>query len=333
MNKIKHLFNLSRVLLSYTLKYDYCRHMPLKLWVETTSRCNLKCGVCLNKDIPVSQKGDMDMDLYKKIIDEAEGNIYDINLFHRGEPLLHPDIVNMVSYAKSKKIKTRIHTNATLLDRELAGALILSGLDMISFSFDGFTKDIYEKNRTGASYEKSLENIIGFLRIKKELGMRKPFTAVQVIEYNIPAKEELSAGYKDEFLKNFEGLPLNRLVTRTPHNWGGLVDLEVPDKESAGRIKRTSCTFPWYCLTVLYDGKVCLCPQDFKGNIQVGNMTEGTIKQIFNSRKIREMRKIQCTGNIAGTEPCSGCDRINRKTFMGIPKEYISSFLRDNSGN
>ena len=162
MYKIKHLFNLSRIFFSYTLKRSYCSYMPEKLWIETTNRCNLKCGICFNKEIPDSKKGNMDLHLYKKIIDEAQGSVYDVNLFHRGEPLLHPDIIKMIFYAKSKGIRTRIHTNATLLVPELARDIILSGLDMISFSFDGYTKESYEKNRTGAKYEESLEYIIDF---------------------------------------------------------------------------------------------------------------------------------------------------------------------------
>ncbi|GAI28295.1 unnamed protein product, partial [marine sediment metagenome] len=160
--------------LNYILKKSNCNYMPIRLWVEITSRCNLKCRLCVNKDIPPSLKGDMDFDLYKKIINEATGSVYDINLFHRGEPLLHPKLIPIISYAKSRGIKTRIHTNATLLNPELSKKIILSGLDLISFSFDGYTEKTYEKNRIGASYEKSLNNIIDFLRIKKELKSKKP---------------------------------------------------------------------------------------------------------------------------------------------------------------
>lgn len=330
MNKIKHLFNLSRIFFSYTFKRRYCHYMPLKLWIETTNRCNLKCGICFNKEIPDSKKGNMDIHLYEKIIDEAEGSVYDINLFHRGEPLLHPEIVKMISYAKSKGMKTRIHTNATLLVPELARDIILSGLDMISFSFDGYTKESYEKNRTGAKYEESLENIIGFLKIKKEQNSKKPFTIIQVIESSSPGKKGMSAGPKDGFLRNFDGLPLDSLIIRTPHNWGGLVQLEESDKGRSENKKVVLCTFPWYSLTVLYDGAVCLCPQDFRGSINVGDLNKSTIKDIFNSKKTLKMRSILGRGNAGELEPCNGCDRIRRKTFMGIPKEYMDTFIRDN---
>ncbi|GAI85757.1 unnamed protein product, partial [marine sediment metagenome] len=219
--------------------------MPVRLWVEITSRCNLKCRLCVNKDIPPSLKGDMDFDLYKKIINEAAGNVYDINLFHRGEPLLHPKLIPIISYAKSRGIKTRIHTNATLLNPELSKKIILSGLDLISFSFDGYTKETYEKNRIGASYEKSLNNIIDFLRIKKELKSKKPFTIIQVMEFDDKLSSKEIMEQKKKFLKRFSNLPLDKLVTRHPHNWGGFLKLKELGKNYEENKRTISCTFPW----------------------------------------------------------------------------------------
>ncbi len=332
MNKLKHLFDLLRIFFSYTFKREYCYYMPAKLWIETTSKCNLKCGICFNKEIPDSEKGNMDIDLYKRIIDEAEGNVYEINLFHRGEPLLNPEIIKMISYAKNKRIKTRMHSNATLLVPELARDIILSGLDTISFSFDGYAKESYEKNRSGAKYEETLEHIIGFLKIKKELDSDKPFTIIQVIETGGPGEERMNAGSKEEFLRNFSGLPLDKLVTRKPHNWGGLAGPGEKDKRSSENKKVIPCTFPWYSLTVLHDGTACLCPQDFRGSINIGDLNKNTIRDIFNSKKTIKMRRLLGSGDLGELQPCGDCDRIRRKTFMGVPKEYIGSFLRDNLG-
>ena len=88
----------------------------------------------------------------------------------------------------------------------------------------------------------------------------------------------MNTGPKDGFLRNFDGLPLDRLVTRTPHNWGGLVKLEETGKGRPENKRVIPCTFPWYSLTVLYDGTVCLCPQDFKGSIDVGDLPIGVVE-------------------------------------------------------
>jgi len=79
---------------------------PLHLDIEATNRCNLKCVFCdklpyLSKD----KIGDMDMGLYKKIIDEgARYGLMGVKLSYRGEPLLNKNVVEMVKYAKNRAI-------------------------------------------------------------------------------------------------------------------------------------------------------------------------------------------------------------------------------------
>ena len=143
--------------------------MPVRIWVEPTSYCNLKCIMCPNKDLPKEQKGFMEWTLYKKIIDEAAQSIFDIHLLHRGESLLHPDFFKMARYAHEKGLTVKFHTNGTLLNEEKSYQLIKSGIDQFSFSFDGYKKETYEKIRVGADFDKTVQNIIQFLEIKKKL--------------------------------------------------------------------------------------------------------------------------------------------------------------------
>ncbi|MEA2016428.1 MAG: radical SAM protein [Actinomycetota bacterium] len=331
MNKLRRTLNLLNVYINYCFKRTRCNYFPIRIWVELSSRCNLQCRFCVNKNLPDSSKGDMDFNLYRKIIDEAAGRVNDVNLFHRGEPLLNKNIVPMIAYADKKGVRTRLHSNATLLNEELDREIILAGLDLISFSFDGYTKEVYEKNRAGAVFEDTLAKIVEFLEVKKKLKSKKPYTIVQVIR----DKEELYSGKTPEqekvFLENFKNLPLDRIVTRKPHNWGGLLKINgIHDEDKKARPKKyTCCTFPWYSLTIFYDGKVFLCPQDFEGKICLGDIRKEKIEEIFNGEIIRDIRKRFKSGRIEEMITCRNCDRIMRKTFMGVPLEYLGIFLEE----
>jgi len=335
MNELSRIFDLLRIYTSFYLKSEYCNYYPVRLWIELSSRCNLKCRFCYNRKLPPAQKGDMDLGLYRKIIDEARGRVHDVNLFHRGEPLLNKDAVPMIAYASSRGVKTRIHTNATLLNKKLDREIIAAGLDMISFSFDGYTGEVYEKNRAGAKFEKTLGNIIDFLQIKKQLKSKKPYTAIQVMQ----DENELRSGNIKEqkriFLNNFKNLPLDRIVTRVPHNWGGLIEIDGADKRNEIAINegKASCTFPWYSLTIFFNGNVFLCPQDFEGKICLGDANKETIGEIFNGEAIRKMRKVFKSGVIDNVIPCRECDRIGRKSFLGVPLEYLGAFIREHLNN
>ena len=181
--KVNRLFRFPRIIWHYKRGSQKLPYGPLRLWLEPTSFCNLKCPMCTSKDIPEDKIGYMDWDLYRKIIDEAKGFVYDINLFMGGESLFHKRLPEMIAYAKANGIRTRLSTNATVLTKEQREEPLDAGLDFIIFSFDGYEKEIYEKIRVNANFEKTLGNIRAFLEEKKERGTGKPYVMFQVIEF------------------------------------------------------------------------------------------------------------------------------------------------------
>ncbi|MBN1938929.1 MAG: radical SAM protein, partial [Candidatus Aminicenantes bacterium] len=172
MKRLRYYRRLSRILRAYKAKTTRLPYMPIRLWIEPTSVCNLACVMCPNKDLPKEQKGFMDLGLFKKIVDEAKDFVFDVHLLHRGESLIHPEFFEMVRYAHDAGIVTRFHTNGTLLTEDKARKLIASRLDQFAFSFDGFDAETYESIRVNAKFEKTVQNIIRFLEIKQELGAK-----------------------------------------------------------------------------------------------------------------------------------------------------------------
>lgn len=328
MRNIHHFTSLIRIYLSYLLKKVNLSYSPIKLWIELTNHCNLKCKLCPNREIHISKKGFMKWYLFKKIIDDAEGKVRELNLFHRGESLLHPKLFDMIEYAGSKGFVTKIHTNATLLKTSIIEKILDSKLSYISFSFDGYVKSTYEKNRVSSSYEETLNGILKFLSTKKEKGKSQPYTVLQIMEYdNQFSKRELKIQRKN-FVKKFKSLPIDRIVIRTPHNWGGL--LELGNESEYIKNKSIACTFPWYSLVILYNGVVVPCPQDFNAMLIVGDIRKQSLEDIFNGKDLRELRLKFRNHDIKSLNPCITCDRIYRKTFLGLPTDYLTLFVKDN---
>jgi len=327
--KPKYLGRLSNSYISYLTGKQKTNYPPVKLWIETSSRCNLSCGLCLNRNLPPAQKSDMEFLLFKKIIDEVKDYVYEANLFHRGEPLLNPQIAEMTEYASLNNIKTGLYTNGVLLTSDLSRRLIKSGLDLITFSFDGYTKEVYEKNRSGEIFEETLEKITGFLKEKNKLGFKKPLVHILTMEHYSDTSPTEFALRKKEFVKRFKDFPPDRFVTRKPHNWGGSLDAGKLMNSKKDAAKFIACTFPWYALVILQDGKVLPCPQDFYGNIIVGDVNAETIEEIFNNEKMQSIRKAFKNRNIENLNICKDCDRCRRETFLGVPKEYLGKFMKD----
>ncbi len=99
MTKREYYRRLWAIFRSYRKRETVLPYLPIRLWIEPTSFCNLKCVMCPNKDLDRRDKGYMPLELFRKIVDEAAGFIHEANLIHRGESLLHPDFFEMVRYA------------------------------------------------------------------------------------------------------------------------------------------------------------------------------------------------------------------------------------------
>jgi radical SAM protein with 4Fe4S-binding SPASM domain len=276
--------------------------------------------MCPNKDLKKEEKGFMDLPLFREVIDEARGFVFDVNLIHRGEGLLHPEFARMVKYSHDAGIHTKFHTNATLLDEARSRALITAGLDQISFSFDGYDRKTYESIRVNADFEKTLGHVIRFLEIKRELGARTPHTTLELI--NFPdADKAAGPAEKRAFRDRFRGLPLDRFEIKEMHNWAG----EIPAGTS--RKKYAPCTFLWQALVIFWDGAVLPCTQDFHGYYKLGSVRESSLADIWNGEKMIRLREKILRGDIADLETCSGCDRLWRSQILGVPKEYLLKFL------
>lgn len=256
--------------------------------------------------------------LFKKVIDEARDFAFEINLHHRGESLLHPEFGRCLKYAAAQGIFCKLHTNGTLLNEEMSEAILASGLQRLSISFDGFSAAVYEKNRAGASYEQVMENISGFLQRRRQLRKKTPQLAIEVLEPSFSRSEEKK---QREFIRHFKKLGLDEVFFKKAHNWAGHLGNAVPHK------KFSVCTFPWNALAVFFNGAVSPCAQDFFGSIRLGNAATDSLLEIWNGLPMQKLRQAFSKGRITELQACSGCDRIGRRTLGGIPREYLKQMI------
>ena len=267
---------------------------PLFIDVEATSACNLKCPFCATtyRGDKIS-KGFMPFETLKKIVDEgADNGLYGIKLNIRGEPLLHPEIDRFVAYAKDKGlIDVYFNTNAMLMTEEVAGRLIDARLDRISVSFEGFTKEVYERHRVGASFETVLANIETLQSLKARRGADYPRVRVQTV-------------LLPELVGSFE---------QYQEFWSGRVDEVGMLDYKEMKTKKTGLTYPWACpqiwqrMGVWWDGTVLPCNHDDEGGLALGNANEISMKQAWDSPQLSELRQTHRKGLGHSVDVCDGC--------------------------
>lgn len=271
------------------------KYKPLCFDLEVASICDLACGFCYRQYISTPDKI-MSKELAFHLIDQASKlNIPSMKFNWRGEPLLNPQLPEIIDYAKSNGIlETIINTNATKLDEKMSERIIKSGLDIMIYSFDGGTKETYEKMRPGRfkenSFENIYQNILNFSKIKKKLGSFFPRTKIQMILTNETRKVQ------KEFFNLFKDIVDEVSVKQYTERGGNLSELDEKFQEKIKNKKvslikkygkdaslmkdskgdfyisvgRLPCEQPFQRLLTTYDGKVGMCCYDWGATHTVG---------------------------------------------------------------
>lgn len=276
----KHIYN--RYIRSKLIASEF----PPEVWIENTNVCNAHCIMC-PRDSLTRKQGFMEFSLYEKLIKEISmfnEKVKRIHLHNYGEPLLDRDLVRRIKLAKDKGIKhTYIVTNGSLLTPELSRQIIEAGLDEFKVSFYGTDPDTYNKTMRGLNFDRTLQNLKDFFRMRDESGKQSPKIIIQYLPL------ETNESKIEEFFSMVEPL-INKIIGDSLclfslHNFGGGISYA----NNLGKIVYT-CNYPWRTMMILYDGRVVLCCMDYDGVQIVGDTNKNTIEEIWNSEKYKMAR-------------------------------------------
>jgi radical SAM protein with 4Fe4S-binding SPASM domain len=253
-----------------------------------------------------SSKGYMSMSLFRKIIDEISmHNNIALVPFFRGESLLHPEFIEMMKYVKPKKISpVQLTTNATLMTDDIARALIDIELDFISFSVDSIDRQGYGKIRKGADLNEVLKNIENFCEIRRQKGCDKPEIQVSVV------KTDDTVDGLDDFIEFWQGR-VDRVRVYEEHSGNGdYGSLRITGKTEVTE-ERKPCMKPFSDFVIYWDGSVALCNHDWDRKDAIGNVSQNSIKEIWQSDKYKRIRDAHIENNDDLEELCKECDHWN----------------------
>ncbi|MBU1864505.1 MAG: radical SAM protein [Candidatus Omnitrophica bacterium] len=248
---------------------------PEEIYLEPTNFCNFKCIMCPHGyEGMVKNKGFMDYELFKKIIDDCRqypGII--LALHNMGESLLHPQIADMCTYASKAGLKTMLHTNGSLLTPELSKRLVGSGLKKLSFSFEGEDALTYEKIRVNGIYKNVLDNILTFL----EINQGKVTVTIQILRFNMNDSLEPDAAFKELFKK----YKVNFYIYKTG-SWKGDVKTHSAYRLAKKRFSPIVC--PYYqrkMITIGWDGIVRGCCLDYNTENPLGDLKKSSVQDVW----------------------------------------------------
>ncbi len=134
---------------------------PLRLvaW-ETTRNCNLSCVHCRAAATCGPYTGELDTVASLALLDEIALLGRPIVILTGGEPLLREDIFKIASHGTEKGLRMVMAPNGTLITPDMARRMAESGIQRISVSLDGATRERHDAFRgVDGAFEGALRGI------------------------------------------------------------------------------------------------------------------------------------------------------------------------------
>ncbi len=294
---------------------------------EITSQCNLSCPHCFTASSK-RPHDEMTNRECKKIIDTMAEMGVSIIGWTGGEPLLREDLEDLIDYARQKRIKSNITTNAVLLDYKRAWTLREAGNRAIQISLDGSTP---EKNwRMRRTTVEQFYNIMNAIRLCKELN-------TQLYLATLLGYENLDDGFDMIELAKREGVDSIRFCGYTPVGRGKRKDIKkrlsffdkleellifVEKARSSDSIMTEfdvgfgpvppeyafhKCIAGVETFYLKGNGDVYPCTSLLHPKFRVGNIRERPLEEIWNSPEMQVMAAFP-RNEIEG--PCRACDNF-----------------------
>lgn len=185
---------------------------PTTIQIDLTDHCNNNCLACwcnsplLSKERLSAPRAALPAPLVKRLISEAfQMGTRDIYFSGGGEPFMHPDIFEIIAYAKDLGINCSINTNFTAVDKAVASRLAELEVDNLTVSIWAGSADVYKAlhpNKSENDFYR-IKDMLLFLNSNKEFCPRiKIYNVICNINYReIKKMMQFAEETKSEFVE------------------------------------------------------------------------------------------------------------------------------------
>lgn len=328
---IEYPHRLKNYIISKNEKYSPIRnYYPTIMDLEPNSTCNFRCTMCQVSNWKNGKRADdMSFDNFKNFIDR-NNYFTEVKLHGMGEPLLHKRYFDMVEYLSSQYIWTRTSINGSLLHvKDNYKKLIDADIGEVQCSFDGATKEIYEKIRVGANFEKVVDNltllnnyantknrlytrmwaliqksnrhqIFDFVELARKMNFKRLSFSVSLNDWG---REEWNQNNKEQEAHKFTQVEHDKLIGLSK-KYG--IDITLWEQASSYSTRDKLCSWVFNRPYISSDSKIVPCCMIADPSvINFGDSRD--FSNAWNNQKYQDFRQQHLDGNIPNC--CKGCYR------------------------
>jgi len=297
---------------------------PSQIIVDATEVCNLACIHCPHPEFKLSEHYStryLDTTIHNKMVDEVrrygQGHTQYIRYTSNGEPLVHPDIYNMLDYAvKNSGVFVTLTTNGTIMNEKRIEKLLASGLHMVDISIDAFLPETYAEIRRGGNLEITRANILKLMEIKRRIGAATRIVVSFVVQ---PQNTNEVADFESYWKQ--QGADF--VVIRRLHSAAGGVSAIATDmKQTQLTVDRKPCLYPWERILLNPKGELAFCPQDWSHGSVLADYNTTTIREVWQGEIYRKLREAHLNNQYNAFPFCAQCPDWAQTRWPGEGKSY-----------
>jgi len=286
---------------------------PAALQVQTINRCNAKCGMCpYPYTIHLQPRESMDDALYSKIVAEcaAEPDLQEFVPMSKNEPLLDPKLEARIAEFKAVAAPhqmVEIVTNGSALTPARFSRLVKSGVDLISISLSAYTEETYKKVMQGLSWPQVMKNLEALVSAD---------TSHVNLFFRYIQQRDNQAEFPT-FRKHWYRRGFNIFSFAINNRSGTVKDYERLSMVKSFFVQRLQkvmgrkyfrvCPYAFSLMHVLQNGDVPLCANDWANREVLGNVRQTSLREIYNSPRLQEIRDLMRQGRYEEIAPCKDC--------------------------
>jgi MoaA/NifB/PqqE/SkfB family radical SAM enzyme len=287
---------------------------PLMVVITLTYRCNAECGHCpyTHSDIRAKYADTpfMPPANFMRVADEVGTHRAILRVSGGGEPMLHPDAVELLTYAKKRGCRIGLITNGSAFTGESSRALVDAGVDMIEFSVDAGDQASYERVRAKLKWDRLVRNVTRLLELRSRLRSPTKIVASGISQKGILI-DEVERFWRDE-------IGVDAFIQRKFLTWGVSTRLDYSmSADVAGFIEpqTTPCPYPFERLFVDAKGFIMPCVHDLAGNHPVGHIADRSIAEIWLGDELCRYREKHLALRGREIPLCSTCPDWKYRTW------------------
>lgn len=279
--------------------------LPREVEIELTTDDQLSNALLRPRGEEVGRRGPIGLELIKKIADELSA--FDDSLVVLGgfgEPLLHPDFGQVLDIlAHSGVYGLAVRSNGLALDEHLAGLLIDHRVDVFNVVLDAWSRELYARVQGADLWERVRGNLVRLTQRRTERQCVTPILVPEMTK-SVETVHELDAFF-DGWVTETGCACINgysHYAEQRPDRT--VINMSPPTRSGCRRIRHRA--------TVLADGRVAMCDQDFTGRYTVGDLHKESLAECWLGTKMRHARQRHADGHFDAGPLCASCEEWHR---------------------